>query len=209
MSSPVDKATTRRRVAGHDEPARRTRGSGRRRHDAQASRQALLDAATRLFDERGYEATTVREIGEQARVDPAMIARYFGSKEELYMAALSQTARIPLPSDPLQAIEALLTRSETQGIGPLPLAMVSPTLTAAVRDQIRQIIRNLVVDPLATELSAQGMADAELRAELLFAVVLGVSLTRASATLPELTEQPIGALVEQLRPLVEALQADA
>jgi hypothetical protein len=86
--------------------------------------------------------------------------------------------------------------------------MVSPTLTDAVREQIRQIIRRLVVDPLATELSEQGVADAELRAELLFAVVLGVSLTRASATLPELTEQPIGALVEQLRPLVDALQAD-
>jgi AcrR family transcriptional regulator len=191
MSSVVDKSTTRRR-----------------RHDAQASRQALLDAATRLFDERGYDATTVREIGEQARVDPALIARYFGSKEELYLAALAQTGRRPLPSDPLEAIQALLTRSETQGIGPLPLAMVSPTLTDAVREQIRQIIRRLVVDPLATELSEQGVADAELRAELLFAVVLGVSLTRASATLPELTEQPIGALVEQLRPLVDALQAD-
>jgi AcrR family transcriptional regulator len=56
----------------------------RRRHDAQASREALLDAATALFEARGYQATTVRDIGERAAVDPALIARYFGGKEGLY-----------------------------------------------------------------------------------------------------------------------------
>jgi AcrR family transcriptional regulator len=189
------------------ESADSKRSAGRRRHDAPASRQALLDAATRLFDERGYDATTIRDIGEEASVDPALIARYFGSKEGLYLAALSQPGRAPLPSDPVQALEAILTRSEARGIGPLPLAMVDPMLTDAVRDQIRDIIRAQVVEPLAGELAARGVAEPELRAELLFAIALGVSLTRASATLPRLTEEPIGALLDRLEPLVDALQA--
>jgi AcrR family transcriptional regulator len=182
------------------------RPTGRRRHDAPASRQALLDAATRLFDERGYDATTIRDIGDEASVDPSLIARYFGSKEGLYLAALSQTGRLPLPSDPMQALETILTRSEAQGIGPLPLAMVDPTLTDAVRGQIRDIIRTQVVEPLAGEFAARGVPEPELRAELLFAIALGVSLTRAGATLPQLTEQSIGALLERLEPLVATLQ---
>jgi AcrR family transcriptional regulator len=209
MSSSVDKISARPRRAGETGragPHSGRRPTGRRRHDAQASRRALLDAASRLFDERGYEATTVREIGEQAHVDPALIARYFGSKEGLYLAALAHTGTAPLPSDPLEAIETILTRSETQGIGPLPLAMVSPTLTDAVRDQIRDIIRIRVVDPLVAELAGRGVADAELRAELLFALALGVALTRSSATLPRLTEQPIAALLRDVEPLVDALQ---
>ena len=48
----------------------------RKRYDSAASRVALLEAAARLFHGRGYDATTVREIGERAGVDPALIARY-------------------------------------------------------------------------------------------------------------------------------------
>jgi AcrR family transcriptional regulator len=183
-----------------------SRRESRRRHDAQASRQALLDAATRLFDERGYDATTVRDIGERSGVDPALIARYFGSKEGLYLAALSQTRRAPLPTDPLQALEAMLTRSEAQGVGPLPHAMVNPTLPDTLREQIRGIIHDRALEPLAGELAARGVADAELRAELLLAIAIGVSLTRAGGTLPRLAEEPIAGLIDRLAPLVEALQ---
>jgi AcrR family transcriptional regulator len=186
--------------------AHATLASGRRRHDAGASRQALLDAASRLFDDRGYDATTIREIGEQASVDPALIARYFGSKEGLYLATLSQTGRPPLPSEPLDALESMLTRSETLGIGPLPLEMVNPTLSDALRDEIREITRTRAIDPLAGELAARGVPDPELRAETLCALALGVLLTRASGTLPHLAEQSIGELVELLGPLVHALQ---
>jgi AcrR family transcriptional regulator len=188
------------------DPARATLSSGRRRHDAHASRQALLDAASRLFDERGYDATTIREIGEQARVDPALIARYFGSKEALYLATLSQTGRASLPTEPVQALESMLTRSEALGIGPLPLAMVNPTLTDALRDEIREITRTRAIDPLARELAARGVPDPELRAETLCALALGILLTRASGTLPHLAEQSISELLELLGPLVRALQ---
>ncbi|MGN6816812.1 MAG: TetR family transcriptional regulator, partial [Solirubrobacterales bacterium] len=62
----------------------------RRPHDSQASRKALLEAGRTLFDEVGYEHATTREIGERAGVDPALIARYFGGKEGLFLAALTE-----------------------------------------------------------------------------------------------------------------------
>jgi AcrR family transcriptional regulator len=182
---------------------------GRRRRDAHASRQALLEAADALFDERGYDGATVREIGERAGVDAALIARYFGSKEGLYLATLQQEGRLEMPTDPVQAFAMMLTKSERRGTGPVPLAMVSPTLTEGIRDQVREIIGRRVVEPLAGELAARGTPDAELRVEVLVAMALGLSLTRAGGTLPTLAETPLQDLLAVLEPLIDALQAPA
>src|ERR1700723_2466392 len=59
-----------------------------RSRDAAASKDALLQAAQTLFGQQGFEGTTIREIGEQAGVDASLIARYFGSKADLYIAAV-------------------------------------------------------------------------------------------------------------------------
>jgi AcrR family transcriptional regulator len=193
MSSSADNGITAPR------PATR-----RRRHDARASRQALLDAADALFHERGYDAATVRDIGERAGVDAALIARYFGSKEGLYLATLEQ-GRAPMPNDPMEVLDRMLNRSEQRGSGPVPRAMVSPTLTDAMREQIREIMRRRLVDPLAAQLGEQGVSDARLRVELLVAMAVGVSLTRAGGTLPTLAEAPLEDVLAVLRPLVEAL----
>jgi AcrR family transcriptional regulator len=180
----------------------------RRRYDAQGSRDALLTAADALFDERGYEATTVRDIGERAGVDAALIARYFGGKEGLYLATLEQERRTPLPADPMRILERMLSRSERRGIGPVPHAMVSPTLSDEMRAQVQQIIRRHVVDPCAAQLTQRAVPDAQLRAEILVALSIGVSLTRASATLPVLAEASADELLGVLGELVGALQRE-
>ena len=181
--------------------------SRRRPHDAQASRRALLTAAGALFDERGYEAATVREIGERADVDPALIARYFGGKEGLYLAALAeQEVRGHMPADPAAALAHMLARADRRGSGPIGLAMVSPTLTDAMREQVREIVGRYAVGPIADELAARGAPAAELRAELLVAIAMGVTLTRAGGTLPALADAPLDELLAVLAPLVDALQ---
>lgn len=178
----------------------------RRRYNAQASREALLEAADALFDERGYDATTVRDIGERAGVDAALIARYFGSKEGLYLATLEQEPREPLPADLVRAIEQMLSRSEQHGLGPIPLAMVSPTLRDDMRARLRRIAGRRAVEPFAAELAARDVPDIELRAEVLVALTIGVLLTRASATLPALAEAPLGELLAVLETVIDALQ---
>ncbi len=179
--------------------------SGRRRYDADASREALLEAADALFDERGYDATTVREIGERAGVDAALIARYFGGKEGLYLATLQREDRPSMPTDPTRLLECMLSRSEERGIGPVPLAMVSPTLTGATREQIREIVDGRLVGPLAAELAARGVDAPRLRAELLVATAAGVALTRAGGTLQTLGEAALDEVLALLEPVVAAL----
>jgi AcrR family transcriptional regulator len=203
MSSADDKST----IAGMSRATSAVPSPTRRRHDARASRSALVDAASTLFDERGYEATTIRQIGERAGVDPALIARYFGGKEGLYLATLTEVERPPLPSEPSEAFAALLHRGETQGIGPVPLGMVNPNLTDDMRAQLQEIVDVRVIAPLAATMAERGIPDAKLRAELLLATAIGVTLIRASGSLPMLAKAPLSKVQKILAASVDGLQA--
>lgn len=58
--------------------------------NAQRTRNRLLQAAIRLFSARGYHGASVDEIVAAARVNKRMVYHYFGSKEELFKAALRE-----------------------------------------------------------------------------------------------------------------------
>ena len=150
----------------------------------------------------------MRDIGERAGVDPALIARYFGGKEGLYLATLEREPRTPLPTDLTRALEHMLSRSEQRGIGPIPLAMVSPAHSDELRGQVREIIARRLVEPFTQELEAHGVADAALRAEILVALAVGVSLTRGCGTLPRLADAPLSDVVDVLDELIAALRQD-
>ncbi len=57
--------------------------SPRRREQAAATRQAILEAAERLFAERGYVGTSVAEIAREARVSLKTVHAVFGTKAEV------------------------------------------------------------------------------------------------------------------------------
>ncbi|MCW2980187.1 MAG: transcriptional regulator, TetR family [Solirubrobacterales bacterium] len=179
----------------------------RRPHDAEASRRALLDAARRVFDEVGYDRATTREIGERAGVDPALIARYFDSKEGLFLAAI--TVRAPEEEDldyaPSELLRFLLERWDERGHTPISRALASPALTPGARRQISAVVGDRVLTGLVDELRDRGAADAELRAELLIALAVGVAMTRANGTLETLAATPRDDVLEALAPLLDAL----
>jgi AcrR family transcriptional regulator len=59
---------------------------GRRERKKAQTRQALVDAAWELFQERGYSATTIDDITERVDVSPRTFFRYFPSKEAVVFA---------------------------------------------------------------------------------------------------------------------------
>ena len=67
--------------------------TGRRERHKRATRQALQAAADRLFAERGYDATTVRDIADAAGVTERTFFRYFAAKEELAIPAAVASMR--------------------------------------------------------------------------------------------------------------------
>jgi AcrR family transcriptional regulator len=62
-----------------------------RRRDAGRSREAILDAAERLYAERGYDAVSLQEIGALAGLSRGTPSYFFGSKDQLYVAVLERT----------------------------------------------------------------------------------------------------------------------
>ena len=69
------------------------------------SRAAILEAATQLFALQGLEATSIKAIGQQAGVNPALIYYYFADKSALYDAVLASMAAA-FPARLSQAVQA-------------------------------------------------------------------------------------------------------
>jgi len=57
------------------------------------TREGLIDAAWLLFGDRGYQATSVRDISDSAGVSRGAFYRYFDSKEQILDAVADQEAR--------------------------------------------------------------------------------------------------------------------
>jgi AcrR family transcriptional regulator len=85
------------------------------------SRAAIFDAALALFQERGYEATTMRAIAESAGVSLGSSYHYFASKEHLVLEFYRHTHVLHLA-----AIEPLLAREHD--------------LTARLRGTVRAVV---------------------------------------------------------------------
>jgi AcrR family transcriptional regulator len=185
----------------------------RRPHDARASRQALLDAAGQLFQERGYDGATIREIGDRAGVDPALIARYFDGKEGLYLAALADERYDPPVAkigdgDLVDITRTLFDHWDDRGPSPALRAMISPGTTPEVAEQVRTIFARAILGPLAERLRERGLSQPERRAALLLAVMAGVQMVRLNGVLPEISDASTPQLLELLEPLAAALQVD-
>ena len=77
-----------------------------RRPGAPDTRAAVLVAARASFAEQGYRGTTIRAVASTAGVDPALVHHYFGTKDDLFLAAME------LPVDPREVIAHVI-------VGPL------------------------------------------------------------------------------------------
>lgn len=85
---------------------------------AGTAREQILDAAESLFARKGFDPTTIKEIGAAAGQNPALLYYYFGNKEALYRAVLHRiveglvargSAGLESAGSPADAIRALIT----------------------------------------------------------------------------------------------------
>jgi TetR/AcrR family transcriptional regulator len=109
-----------------------------------ASRDQILDAAEGLFARKGFEATTIKEIGATTGLNPALLYYYFAGKEELYHAVLVR----------------LVTRLVSRGVAALERP-VSPD--EAIRGLVATQVEFLLAEPSLPRIMIREMVDHEAR----------------------------------------------
>jgi AcrR family transcriptional regulator len=180
-----------------------------RRRNAVDSRERLLSAARELFAERGYDRTTVREVGQRANVDPAMIARYFGGKAALYLEALrsDQPAISTEPLDVTDAdvVQGLLERIDVWGATPPLYAAVVPHNDAELQAAAMDVLQRRLVAPSERRAAHSDTGESQLRAEVVTAALAGILLSRTSGGLATLAHAPSAEVARLITELTRAL----
>lgn len=153
-----------------------------RRRDAAATREALLVAAQVLMAQHGVEGTSTRDVATLAGVNQALVYRYFGSKEKLFAEAAASSAEAPedlitntpLAELPRVLLDRVFAMAEVREAGDLA-TLVTAANDVAVREVIKSRIETAFSAQLARRLDGP---DAELRAELLASIIVGVGFLR-------------------------------
>lgn len=190
--------------------------AGRRRRDAAATRRALLDAACRRFADDGFDASSVRDIAEDAGVNVALIHRYFGSKEGLFQACLAAAVEElgrttgavssvdQIPGAVAQAVGAT-AQGRARTLLPLLLRSSGNEQTERVRADLLRSFGERLAGVAGWRADDPDGHPLLLRAELVLAVAVGVTVLRASARVEPLASASDRDLVGPLRAVVEAL----
>ncbi|PUB26281.1 TetR family transcriptional regulator [Promicromonospora sp. AC04] len=96
-----------------------------KRRAAQGTRERLIEAAVRLFGERGIEATSLRALTEAARSNIAAVNYHFGSKEGLLRAVVDRTMRLA-NNERSRRLDELESAPEPPTVAALVRAFVEP-----------------------------------------------------------------------------------
>jgi AcrR family transcriptional regulator len=160
------------------EPAERNR-----KRDSAATRAAILKAARRRFASEPFEQVGLREVAADAGVDAALIARYFGSKEELFHEVVNDCPDVSSVwagargTFGARAMERITGEGKDDGFEGIFIALRS-TASPRASHIAREAMRRHILDPIAEWLGGE---DRDARARLLLAYFMGGVVSRAMA----------------------------
>ncbi|WP_411103315.1 TetR family transcriptional regulator [Streptomyces sp. cmx-4-9] len=173
------------------EPAKpRRRGPGRPRQDeaeeGPGTQERIRLAAREVFAERGYDKTSVRGIAKVAGVDPALVHHYFGSKDDLFAAAVEIDMEPALVAPSIlgggpDGVGERLARYflgiwENPATRAPMLAVIRSALThEAAAKVLRGLILRRVLEKVAADLD---VPEPTFRAELAASHMVGIAILR-------------------------------
>ena len=176
------------------------------------SRAAILAAARSLFAARGFRGTTTRQIAQQAGVDVALIHHFFGTKGELFEAAVqfprvgAQIAdAIIAPGDAAERVarlyldELFVHELETFS-AVLRTAVGNPDDVPQLRDTVQAMLQRV-----AMQLGSR--AASPLAFELIGAQMIGVLIVRHLVGIEPMASASTDELVGHLAPAFRALMS--
>jgi AcrR family transcriptional regulator len=173
-----------------------SKGRPGRRPGPSSTRPEILAAARTLFASRGYHATTVRDIAAEAGVNAALVHHYFGSKDQVFVAAMN------LPLNPADLIRRLRDGGPRAQLSERVVRLFARTWrdpatgqplqallrAAASTEQGATMMRQFVEDVMLPRVSAE----------------LGVSRMRAAGAFSQLIGFALAATILRTEPLASA-----
>ena len=173
-------------------------------------RAAILEVARAQFAEKGYVGASVRGIAREAGVDSALVHHYFGTKEQVFVAAME------LPFEPGDLLPPVLA-GDPDGLGERLVRMflgiwADPVFRAPMLGMLRSaltgeqgaaMLREFVGSALLGRLTqAVGPVD-PLRVQAAVAQMVGVVVLRHVVRLEPFASAPEDELVALLAPTVQ------
>jgi AcrR family transcriptional regulator len=182
-----------------------------RRPGVSGTREAILDAARRAFAEQGYQQATIRGVAELAGVDPALVHHYFGTKQDLFIAA------VQLPINPVPQLMAVLADDPGRTGQRIVEVFLSVWDHAAERSPLLALIRSAVGDERAAAMLREfiteeilgqlahrlGSPDAPLRATLVGSQLIGLAMARYIIRVEPLASAPAAELAAAVGPTLQ------
>lgn len=184
--------------------------AGRRKGNSD-TRQEVLDAARDCFAASGYDGATIRAVAAKAGVDPALVHHFFGSKADLFAAAME------LPVNPSELIPSIVS-GDVDELGqrivraflslweePKTRRRMLAVLKSAVRHEaaatmLRMFLTRELFGAVAKTLDAP---DAGLRANLVGSQLVGLAMARYVIKVQPLAGASPEALVAAYAPAVQ------
>jgi AcrR family transcriptional regulator len=173
------------------------------------TRAAILRAAKQRFAADGYERATIRAIAADADIDPSMVIRYYGSKEELFVQAAQFDLRLPdllaVPRGRLGETLIQVFMERWQESDALPIMLRAAMTNPVAARQLQAIYRDQLAAAIAAVTPA---AEAQERAGMVASQVLGLAMCRYVLKFPPLTEMPSDQVAARFGPTLQRYLTD-
>ena len=180
-----------------------------RRPGQTETREHILAAARNQFGQRGYDGTTIRGIAAEAGVNPALIHHFYGTKEQVFVAALN------LPVDP-PLVVAMLTDGPRDKIGERVLRLFlgvwrdsatrAPFLalirSVSTNEQAAQMMRQFIERAMLTRVS-EALDIPKIRLTGMVAQVMGIVFLRYIVRVEPIASADEDDLITMVAPILQ------
>ena len=187
-----------------------TRATRGRRPGAPDTRAEVLAAARASFAEKGFRGTTIRAVAAAAGVDPALVHHYFGTKDDLFLAALE------MPVDPRELLAPVMAQGPDGAGERLLRTFLSVWDDPEIQVRLLAVVRSVLDEDGATQLKEGFIPDVvgpilaqlvkdrpEVRIPLVTSQVTGLIVTRYVLALPPMAEMPAEDVVARIGPVLQ------
>ena len=187
------------------------RGRAGRRPGGPDTRGEILAAARVEFSDRAFDGASIRAIAARAGVDPALVHHYFGTKEQLFLAALDipfvpSEVAAQIVSGPIDTIGEravrifLLTWGDPVKRAPI-LALLRAAMTHEVAAALLRQFASRVM--LARVVEGLDVADREIRVEAAVSHLMGLAIMRYVVKIEPIASASDEELVALVGPVIQ------